>query len=94
MSGVLKGMNEFPSRIAEPGDTPERALKEWGVSPYTIVREKRYTHVFTHIRWEMDCFLVRAETAPFPVYSIEEIERSVSLPTAFRQCMEILFLLA
>ena len=93
-SGVLKGMNEFPSRIAELGDTPERALKEWGVSPYTIVREKRYTHVFTHIRWEMDCFLVRAETAPFPVYSIEEIERSVSLPTAFRQCMEILFLLA
>ena len=65
-SGVLKGMNEFPSRIAELGDTPERALKEWGVSPYTIVREKRYTHVFTHIRWEMDCFLVRAETAPFP----------------------------
>ena len=42
----------------------------------------------------MTCFYVRAEIVPFPTYSLEEIERDVSLPTAFRQCEEILFLLA
>lgn len=92
--GVLKGMNELPSHVAEAGDTPEGVLKKWGISSFTLVREKRYTHIFTHIRWEMECFLVRTEEAPFSVYPIEEIERSVSLPTAFRQCLEILFLLA
>ncbi len=92
--GVLKGMNEFPSHVVSGGETPERVLEEWGVSKFEIVRQKNYTHVFTHIYWEMHCFLVRAETVPFPVYTAEEIEKSVSLPTAFKQCMEILFLLA
>lgn len=93
-SGVLKGMNEFPSVAAGESDSPEKILKEWGMSGFTVLRSKNYTHVFTHIRWEMTCFFVRAESVPFSTYTAEEIERSVSLPTAFKQCMEILYLLA
>ncbi|MFQ9424872.1 MAG: NUDIX domain-containing protein, partial [Christensenellaceae bacterium] len=93
-TGVLKGMDEFPSHVVKGEETPEEVLKAWGVSAFTVVRSKNYTHIFTHIRWDMTCFYVRAEIVPFPTYSLEEIERDVSLPTAFRQCEEILFLLA
>ena len=92
--GVLKGMNEFPSHIAEEGTPPEEILESWGVSSFRIVRSKNYTHVFTHIRWDMTCFYVRAEKSPFPAYSEEALEKEVSLPTAFRQCAEIRYLLA
>lgn len=93
-TGVLKGMDEFPSHVVKGEETPEEVLKAWGVSAFTVVRSKNYTHIFTHIRWDMTCFYVRAEIVPFPTYSLKEIERDVSLPTAFRQCEEILFLLA
>lgn len=88
--GVLKGMNEFPSVAVREGEKPEKILKEWGMAAFTVEKEKAYAHIFTHIRWDMTCFLVRAESAPFPSYSPEEIERTVSLPTAFRQCLDIL----
>lgn len=39
-------------------------------------------------------FYVRAEKSPFPAYSEEALEKEVSLPTAFRQCAEIRYLLA
>ncbi|MBQ8885729.1 MAG: A/G-specific adenine glycosylase [Clostridia bacterium] len=89
-AGVLKGMNEFPSAVVKEGDLPEETLKEWGVSAFNIVRQKKYTHIFTHIRWNMTCFFVRAEDAPFAAYSREEIEREVALPTAFKQCLGVM----
>ena len=89
-AGVLKGLYEFPSHIAKVGDTPESVLKEWGVQNFTFQKERKFGHIFTHIRWEMLCFLVSAESAPFEAYPVETVERELSLPTAFRQCMEIL----
>lgn len=89
-AGVLKGMYEFPSHVAKVGDTPESVLKEWGVTGFTFVGEQKFTHVFTHIRWEMLCFLVQAESSPFERYSREELANEISLPTAFRQCLEII----
>lgn len=88
-AGVLKGMCEFPS-VPVLEETPEEILKGWGMSAFTVEKSKKYVHIFTHIRWDMTCFHVRAEAAPFPVYPLGEIERSVSLPTAFRQCLGIL----
>ena len=88
--GVLKGMNEFPSHVATDGETPESVLFDWGVDGYTEVKRAPYSHVFTHIRWDMTCVWVRAEYAPFDAYTREEIENNVSLPTAFRQCMRLL----
>lgn len=88
--GVLSGLNEFPSVIASPEDTPEKILNEWGMSAFKIVGKKKYTHIFTHIRWEMNCFLVEAESVPFETYSLWEIENEVALPTAFKQCLGML----
>lgn len=91
--GVLKGMNEFPSEPAGERTTPQEILDGWGMSSFKIVKSRKYSHIFTHIRWEMVCFLVEAESAPFPVYTLEKLDREASLPTAFRQCEEILTVL-
>ena len=88
--GVLKGMSEFPSALLSEGETPEKILNEWGMSAFTEVKRKKYVHIFTHIRWDIECVWVRAEDAPFDTYALDEIEESISLPTAFKQCLGIL----
>ena len=90
--GVLKGMYEFPSEtVTNQADfSPERILKEWGVSAFTVKSVKQYVHIFTHIRWEMSAYLVEAESSPFENYSMQEIQEKISLPTAFRQCRSLL----
>lgn len=88
--GVLKGMNEFPSAVLFDGDTPGKILNEWGMSAFTEVKRGKYVHIFTHIRWDIECVWVRVEEAPFDAYALDEIEESISLPTAFRQCLGIL----
>ena len=85
-SGVLKGMYEFPSLPASD-KSPEQILSEWGMSAFTVGSSRKYTHIFTHIRWEMTAFPVRAPAAPFEIYPEGDIEAKISLPTAFRQCL-------
>ena len=88
--GVLKGMNEFPSAVILDGETPENILNEWGMYEFTEIKRKNYVHIFTHIRWDITCVWVRTEYAPFDTYTLEEIEESISLPTAFKQCLGII----
>ncbi len=87
--GVLKGMNEFPSVVVEE-ETPEEVLKEWGITVFVEKARREFTHVFTHIRWDMLCIWGRTEGAPFASASLAEIEESVSLPTAFKQCLKMI----
>ncbi len=89
-TGVLRGMNEFPSHVRLGGETAEEVLNGWGIYEFTEVKRKKYTHIFTHIRWNITCVWLRTESAEFDAYTVEEIEESVSLPTAFKQCMEII----
>ena len=85
--GVLKGTYEFPSLLQTEGLTPEMALKEWGMSASNVRFVKKCTHIFTHIRWEMDVYAVEVSEAPFEAYTREELEEKISLPTAFKQCL-------
>ena len=86
-SGLLAGMWSFPD-VDEPLDA-EGALR-WaeraGVQPAALLEQTHRTHVFTHIRWEMDAFtiLCGAETDAFVWRTPGEIRRSFALPTAFR----------
>lgn len=88
--GVLRGMNEFPSVVVRGGETPENILNEWGMYEFTEIKRRKFTHIFTHIRWDMLCVWVRAEYAPFDAYTLTEMEENVSLPTAFKQCLRTL----
>ena len=85
-AGVLKGMNEFPSEKAEK--TPEEILSAWGVYEFKIVKSEKFSHIFTHIEWEMDCLLVEAESVPFATYTLEQLEKEIALPTALKQCLK------
>lgn len=87
--GVLKDSYEFPSVEAEPDLTMEKALEGLGVSSFTLCKEGAYTHIFTHIRWEMLVYYVRTEAQPFTAYPLAEIQEKISLPTAFRQCLSL-----
>ena len=88
--GVLKGMNEFPSYVVTRAQTPEDILNEWGMYAFTEVKRGKYTHIFTHIRWDITCIWVQTESSSFDAYTLEEIEESISLPTAFKQCLTMI----
>lgn len=87
--GVLKGMNEFPSAISQ-GESAEEILNGWGVYAFNEKSRRPFPHIFTHIKWNITCVWVEAESAPFDTYTIEEIEESISLPTAFKQCLRMI----
>ena len=88
--GVLKGMNEFPSFVVNNAETPEDILNEWGMCEFTEVKRANYVHIFTHIRWDITCIWVQTESCAFDAYSLSEIEESISLPTAFKQCLTMI----
>lgn len=89
--GVLKGMNEFPSKVIFGGENVESVLNEWGVYEFTEVNRQNFVHIFTHIRWDIVCVHVRTDSAPFDAYTLKEIAESVSLPTAFKQCLKTVY---
>ncbi len=84
--GVLKGMNEFPSCVFQ-GESAEQVLNGWGMYAFTEVQRRNFTHIFTHIKWNITCVWVRMDDAPFDAYTLDEIRESISLPTAFKQCL-------
>ena len=88
--GVLRGMNEFPSEVITNGEKPENILNGWGITAFTEIKRQKFTHIFTHIRWDMLCVWIRTDVAPFDAYTLNEIEQEISLPTAFKQCLRIL----
>ena len=88
--GVLRGMNEFPSYVANDGESAEQILNDWGMYEFKEIKRQKFKHIFTHIIWEIECVWAQAEYAPFDAYALDEIEESVSLPTAFKQCLAIL----
>lgn len=88
--GVLRGMNEFPSYIANDGESAEQILNEWGMYEFTVLKRQKFKHIFTHIFWEIECVWAQTEYAPFDTYGLDEIQESVSLPTAFKQCLQML----
>jgi A/G-specific adenine glycosylase len=88
--GVLKGMNEFPSHVIINGESAENVLNEWGMYEFKEIKRQKCKHIFTHIHWDMTCIWVQTDVSPFDTYTLEEIEESVSLPTAFKQCLAVL----
>ena len=89
-SGVLKGMNEFPSHVVISGESAESVLNEWGMYAFKEIKRKKYKHVFTHIIWDITCVWIKTGVAPFDCYALEEIEEGISLPTAIKQCLDII----
>ena len=82
-SGLLAGLWEFPNWEGElsPGELAERLGVPLRCTPCGSAK-----HVFSHVEWHMRGYLADCETRPdgFLWRTPEEIEESVSIPTAFR----------
>ena len=87
-TGLLGGMWSLPN-VDEPLDV-EGALRQaeaFGVEPLSVLSQEHRTHIFTHIRWEMESFtiLCGAKSDRFIWRTEDEIRRRYALPTAFRK---------
>lgn len=92
-SGLLAGLWEFPN---VPGhldaQTAIGQAAAWGVRPQTLEREARRTHVFTHVEWDMRCYVLRCAEAPEGALhwaGRAELEGELALPTAFRMFRDL-----
>ena len=86
--GLLSGLYEFPTAAKDRDE--KDILAGWGVKGATIVKREKATHIFTHVKWEMECLFVRAEYSPFQQFSLQQIEEEISLPTAFAKAKKML----
>ena len=90
--GLLAGRWEFPNG---PGHlSPEAALRTaeaWGVQPREFVLSLRRSHIFTHVEWDMQCYLLRCAAAPegFVWADRAALEGEYALPTAFRMFRDV-----
>ncbi|MFR1518473.1 MAG: A/G-specific adenine glycosylase [Clostridia bacterium] len=91
--GLLGGLWEFPN--TEGFLTEEEAaawLRAEAIIPGKIVKASTKTHVFTHIEWHMESYLIFCKTknTRFLWLTREELANSIALPTAFKKFMKCL----
>ncbi len=86
--GLLSGLWQLPdvagALSVREALTHSEAL---GVCPTAILSEMHREHIFTHIRWEMVCYVISCGAMPdgYTWAARKEIEQSYALPTAYRQ---------
>lgn len=82
--GLLSGMWEFPNTDREQ---PLSLLTEWGIKAKAIQPLPPARHVFSHIEWHMNGYVIHASHVPsqpeFTIASKDEL-KNYALPTAFR----------
>lgn len=90
--GVLAGMWEFPNVDITKNEPPmSELLAFFGVKNYKLTGEKKHTHVFTHLVWEMTAYVVETEDETgISTFSEGELQREISLATAFRWVLDLL----
>ena len=92
--GLLAGLWEFPNvpgRLSPPEAAAwaeERGLRVAACTPCPPGK-----HVFTHVEWHMDAYLLdcAGESGEFFWQRPEDIKRDFSVPTAFRFCLKLIF---
>ena len=82
--GLLAGLWEFPNREGEL--EMEKLETLLGVGPLRCRELGQAKHVFSHVEWHMQGYLVDCEKEPegFTWLTASEIEEQCSIPTAFR----------
>lgn len=90
--GVLAGMWEFPNAEDDGMTPPEKILEQWGMACGRPVQCGAHTHVFTHLVWEMTAYAAESDSLPdgFTPFTKEQIQREVSLASAFKWGIELL----
>ena len=84
--GLLAGLWQLPNvnRALEASEAIEVA-EAWGVQPLDLLRRAEYTHVFTHVEWEMTAYYITAgkEAECFIWAGPDRLAEEIPLPAAF-----------
>ena len=84
--GLLAGLYQFPNvdREMDAAEAISQA-EAWGVRPCDLTRRAEYTHVFTHVEWEMTAYYITVETRAglFLWAGPDQLADEIPLPTAF-----------
>lgn len=86
--GLLSGTYQLPNIDGfHPQEELKAILSGWGLAPTEINYLKEVKHVFTHIDWYMQGYLVKAKAKSdrFLRVSHEELKDTYPLPVAFRK---------
>ena len=90
-NGLLAGMWSLPN-VDEALNAEEAFMRaeSFSVQPQSLVATVHRTHIFTHIRWEMDAYTILCgeKNDRFIWRTPAEIRRDYALPTAFRKFLE------
>lgn len=91
--GLLAGLWEFPNVLGRLSPAEAAAWAEaQGLTVTSCTPCPPGKHVFTHVEWHMDAFLLgcAGETGAFLWKSLREIDRDFSIPAAFRFCLKLI----
>lgn len=86
--GLLASLWQFPN---VPGTLETaQAVKTVNLPVSDVLRQADKNHIFTHIEWKMRGYYltVREVNQAYTWLTVEEIEKNIALPTAFRQFWE------
>ena len=88
-AGLLAGLWEFPTLDGWLSETNVAALlNEWGICPSSVRRLEESRHVFTHMEWHMQGYLVHAADAHAVLNGLWVDESAVheeyAVPSAFK----------
>ncbi len=87
-SGLLKNMWEFPNQEGVLSIEQVRELYSTKLVEEGVIN----THIFTHKKWNMHSYLIQIpkKINEYVWVSLEEMERTYALPTAFKPFLEYL----
>lgn len=90
--GLLAGLWQLPNldRLLDETGVGVWATEQ-GLGDTELRRARDGRHIFTHITWEMRCYTLSCEHAApqFTWVTPEQLRGEVSLPTAFRQFLDL-----
>lgn len=92
-TGLLAGLFELPNIHGSLSlQKAASVLKTWNVVPLSLQKAGTAKHIFTHVEWHMDGYLVHTDSMPerFLWRTLDEITQDCALPSAFRVYTKIL----
>lgn len=91
-TGLLASLWEFPNELGKLGlEEAKQKLEQWGIIQYELEETAKGKHIFSHIEWQMSGYFVEIEDGDaidwreleFEWISVEEMERSYAIPSAY-----------
>ena len=92
-SGLLSGLWQLPNVLGKMDiNQALYTAEEFGVQPVELYKQIHRIHIFTHIKWKMTCYHILCAEKPsdFTWATVQEIQTTYALPTAFRMFFECL----